>query len=112
MMILVGMKKIFTHTTFPVKRTLIFKRKSTRSGINTADVTHLRNTPGICNYNLFIWRVRCDSEPLYALRVHLSRPPALLHRQHKQILDDYRQLARADILFTLKLFSTLKGPSG
>jgi hypothetical protein len=47
------------------------------------------------------------SEPLYALRVHLSRPPALLHRQHKQILDDYRQLARADILSTLKLFSTL-----
>jgi hypothetical protein len=43
------------------------------------------------------------SEPLYALRVHLSRPPALLHRQHKQILDDYRQLARADILSTLKL---------
>jgi hypothetical protein len=46
--------------------------------------------------------VGCVSEPLYALRVHLSRPPALLHRQHKQILDDYRQLARADILFTMK----------
>jgi hypothetical protein len=52
--------------------------------------------------NFFIWRVRCVSEPLYALRVHLSRPPALLHRQHKQILDDYRQLARAVILSTLK----------
>jgi hypothetical protein len=51
--------------------------------------------------------VRCVSEPLYALRVHLSRPPALLHRQHKQILDDYRQLARAVILSTLKLLSTL-----
>jgi hypothetical protein len=39
--------------------------------------------------------------------VHLSRLPALLHRQHKQILDDYRQLTRAVILFTLKRISTL-----
>jgi hypothetical protein len=47
---------------------------------------------------LFLFREWDVSEPLYALRVHLSRPPALLHRQHKQILDDFRQLARADIL--------------
>ncbi len=43
-------------------RTLIFKLKCTRPGINsnTADVAHLRNTPGICYYNfMFNSRVVC-----------------------------------------------------
>jgi hypothetical protein len=70
---------------------------------NTSDVGHLRNTPGrVSETEIIIFPEWDVSEPLYALRVHLSRPPALLHRQHKQILDDYRQLARAVILSTLK----------
>jgi hypothetical protein len=38
----------------------------------------------------------CDAEPAYALRVHLARPP-FLGRQERQILEDYRQLARRDL---------------